>query len=325
MKLHNHILLIAFVLVALVSCSNSKKVTENNQSKEFVPEVVFDGDSAYSYVARQCSFGERVPNTDAHRKCGDYLAAELKKYGAVVTEQKVDLKAFDGTVLKSRNIVGEFYPEMTNRIVLLAHWDCRPWADNDYNHANQKKPVMGANDGASGVGVILEIARLLSKYEPQVGVDILFADAEDWGDSEGNNEESWAMGSRYWANNLHREGYKYPMYGILLDMVGAKEATFYREYFSVKSAKNIVNKVWAAAATLGCDSYFVIQYGGAMTDDHLSLINVGIPCIDIIDHRPNTPTGFFPHWHTVGDTMENISVETLKAVGQTVAFVIFEK
>lgn len=325
MKLHNHILLIAFVLVALASCSNSKKVTENTEPKDIVPEIVFDGDSAYLYVARQCSFGERVPNTEAHGKCGDYLSAELKKYGAVVTEQNVDLKSFDGTVLKSRNIIGEFYPEKQKRIVLLAHWDCRPWADNDYNHSNKKKPVMGANDGASGVGVILEIARLLSRHEPNVGVDILFADAEDWGDSEGDSEDSWALGSRYWANNPHREGYKYPMYGILLDMVGAKGATFYREYFSVKSANDVVNKVWAAAATLGYSSYFINQYGGAMTDDHLSLINVGIPCIDIIDHRPNTPTGFFPHWHTVGDTMENISAETLKAVGQTVAFVIFGK
>ena len=280
MNLRNNLIILAAALCTMSGCASSatKKAgsVQPQEKQAVVPSIQFNADSAYAYVAAQCAFGERVPNTEAHRKCGDYLAGELRRRGAKVTEQNADLKAFDGTVLKARNIIGEFYPEKPNRILLLAHWDCRPWADHDPNPDNRKKPVMGANDGASGVGVLLEIARLLQQHEPQAGIDILFTDAEDWGASDGS-EESWALGTQHWVSTPHRSGYTYPSFGILLDMVGDKNAVFAREYFSQAYAGSIVDKVWETAASLGYSDRFVNREGGAMTDDHVFVIKAGIP------------------------------------------------
>ncbi len=308
------------MVLAVASCSGSseKRTQVAAAEKEAVDTVKFNADSAYKYVAAQCAFGERVPNTEAHRRCGDYLAAELKRHGAVVTEQTAKMEAYDGTMLNVRNIVGEFYPDKPRRILLLAHWDSRPWADNDPDPKNRRKPVMGANDGASGVGVLLEIARILSKAEPQAGVDILFTDAEDWGEANGDNEDSWALGTQYWVKTPHRKGYQYPAFGILLDMVGDKDARFLKEYFSLQSAGAVVDKLWSTAASLGYGDRFVDAQGGAMTDDHVFLIKAGIPCVDIIDQRTNSSTGFCPQWHTADDTMPHIDRQTLEAVGQTV-------
>ena len=221
--------LILTSVLALTACAGKK--TEVAASDDVAPEVVvnFDADSAYSYVERQVAFGPRVPNTEAHRRCGEWLASELRRRGADVTEQRSDLTAFDGTVLKAVNILGRFNTESPDRLLLLAHWDCRPWADQDPNPDNRKKPVDGANDGASGVGVLLEIARQLSEKAPGKGVDILFVDAEDWG-TEGS-EDSWALGARYFMEHPPVEGYL-PDEAILLDMVGGKGAVFCREYFS---------------------------------------------------------------------------------------------
>ena len=298
---------------------------ENGAETSATPQVVFDADSAYSYVEKQCSFGERVPGTEAHRRCGDYLAAELRRHGAEVTEQRAILTAFDGTKIEARNIVGEYYPDKRQRVVLLAHWDCRPWADSDPDPWKRSQPVMGANDGASGVGVLLEIARVLSANEPGMGIDILFTDVEDWGDSVGNNEESWALGTQYWVENPHRKGYRYPSFGILLDMVGDRNAKFLKEYFSVRSAGSVVAKLWQTAASLGYDNFFINTQGGAMTDDHVFLIRAGIPCVDIIDQRMDSETGFCPQWHTTADTMDRIDRSTLEAVGQTVVTMLFGK
>ena len=318
--------LIAVLIMTAISCSSSaKKASQESAGNTDSITIEFNADSAYCYVAKQCSFGERVPNTEAHQKCGDYLANELRKHGATVTEQKATLKTFDGTQIQARNIIGEFYTQKPRRILLVAHWDCRPWADNDSDPTNHKLPVMGANDGASGVGVLLEIARILSEHEPQTGIDILFTDAEDWGDSEGNDENSWGLGTQYWAQNPHRDGYQYPAFGILLDMVGDKNARFYKEYFSMQAGAGIVNKLWDTAKSLGYGDYFPNADGGAMTDDHVFLIKAGIPCIDIIDQRIGSETGFCPQWHTADDTMSHISKETLKAVGQTVATMLFGK
>lgn len=283
-------------------------------------ETTFNADSAYTFVEKQCSFGPRVPNTAAHRECGDWLSAKLKSYGARVTEQRADIRAFDGTVLHMRNIVGEFQPEKSNRVLLVAHWDSRPWADNDPDETNHGKAVMAANDGASGVGVLLEIARLLSQSESSTGIDILFVDAEDWGDSASDDESSWALGAQYWSHTPHRDNYVRPQYGILLDMVGDENATFCKEYFSMRFAPQLVQQIWAAASRLGFSGYFVDTQGGAVTDDHLALNAGGIPCIDIIDQREG---GFCPQWHTIDDTMGHISRETLNAVGRTLVKVLW--
>lgn len=286
---------------------------------EDIPEVAFDADSAYSYVANQVAFGPRVPNTEAHRLCGDWLVSELKRHGAAVTEQKADLKTFDGTTLHARNIFGQINPEAKRRTLLLAHWDCRPWADADPDPANHTKPVDGANDGASGVGVILEIARQLNLAGSDRGVDFLFVDAEDWG-TEGD-DSSWALGTKYFVENPPVEGYA-PDYAILLDMVGGHDATFYREYFSQQAAPDRVAKVWSAAAELGYGDMFPNRMGGAIMDDHVQLLTHGIPAIDIIEYHTDAESGFNPRWHTVSDNMDGIDASTLGAVGKTVIHTI---
>lgn len=327
MEFGKYIVFAVASLAALTGCGNSasKQSQESAENKTLTPQIMFNADSAYLYVDTQCRFGERVPNTEAHRRCGNYLAAELRKRGALVTEQDAELKAFDGTTLKARNIVAEFYPEKPQRVLLVAHWDCRPWADNDPDEKNHKRPVMGANDGASGVGVLLEIARILAANEPKAGIDILLTDAEDWGESDGDNENSWGLGTQHWAANPHRQGYNYPAFGILLDMVGDKDARFYKEYFSMQAAASVVDKLWATAKSLGYGDYFPDARGGAMTDDHVFLIKAGIPCVDIIDQRISSETGFCPQWHTTDDTMSHIDRNTLKAVGQTVVTMLFGK
>ena len=322
MKIRDIMCAVAIAGMMLGACASTEKKNEmTTETKPAVAKVEFDGDSAYSFVAAQCEFGARVPNTDAHRKCGDYLVAKLQGYGANVIVQEPVLTAYDGTKLHARNIIGEFAPEASRRVLLLAHWDCRPWADSDPDKNNHRKPVMGANDGASGVGVLLEIARLMQQKMPNVGVDILFVDAEDWGDDSGTTSDSsrtWALGTQYWAANPHREGYS-ALFGILLDMVGAKGSVFSREYFSMQCAPALVNELWKEAQKSGYGRYFVNREGGAITDDHVFVNMAGIPCVDIIAMDKTTTTGFFPQWHTADDTMEHIDADVLKAVGQTVA------
>ena len=309
--------LILAAALTLVSCAGKTSAdkragTDIPDTESVSAEIVFSADSAYSYLARQVAFGPRVPNTDAHRNTADWLVAELSRHGAEVIEQKTDLKAFDGTILHARNIFGRINPDMPERILLLAHYDCRPWADQDADPEKRKLPVDGANDGASGVAVLLETARQLKASGSPLGVDILFVDAEDWGTD--GDDESWAMGARYFANNPPVEGYS-PSYAILLDMVGGQGAGFPREYFSQQNAPQLNDAFWAAAHAAGHAESFPNKMGGAITDDHIEFLKVGIPAIDIIEY--NSETGFNPHWHTSSDNLDNISKETLAAVGES--------
>lgn len=305
--------------IILLSCkgagtkdsSDQDRDAETRQTAE-VEVPAFDGDSAYAYVKRQVDFGPRVPNTEAHRKAADWMVAELKRHGVAVTEQQMKLTAFDGTILNARNIFGQINPEASDRTLLVAHYDCRPWADQDPDPDKQKLPVDGANDGASGVGVILEAARQFSLHNPGKGIDILFVDAEDWGTDD--NDESWAMGARYFVQNPVIAGYL-PSRAIILDMVGGKTASFPVEYFSYQNAPEMVSAFWQAAASVGHADLFPRTMGGAVTDDHVEFIKAGIPAIDIIEYHPGQ--GFTPHWHTSTDNMENISKETLRAVGES--------
>ena len=273
----------------------------------------FNPDSAYAYIAKQVSFGPRVPNTAAHQACGDYLIAKLKSQGARVEVQSFQSTAYDGKVLKLRNIVGSYNTGAANRILLAAHWDTRPFADKDA--ANPTKPADGANDGASGVGVLLELARVLNtaRNNPGIGVDIIFFDGEDYGDANGT-EETWCLGSQYWAKNKHQNGYR-ANFGILLDMVGAKGAKFAQEAYSKQFAPQVVNNVWKTASQLGFSDYFIYTENGAITDDHVYMTRGGVPSIDIIEYDPTSPDGTFGkyhHRHT--DNMSIIDKNTLKAV-----------
>jgi len=289
----------------------------------------FSSDSAYHFVQKQVDFGPRVPNTAAQIACANYLSATLKQFGAEVIEQKAELQAFDGTKLKSINIIGSYNPKAAGRVLLFSHWDSRPWADNDPKASNQNKPVMGANDGASGVGVLLEMARQLGLQQPTIGVDIIFFDTEDYGASGSNGgvntEDSWCLGTQYWAKNPHVPGYT-ARFGILLDMVGGTQAKFQREQISEYYASNIVSKVWSQAKSLGFEQYFIDQKGGAITDDHVYVNKIsGIPSIDIIQYDANSGTGFASYWHTVDDTMKNVDKNTLQAVGVTLMHVVYNE
>jgi Zn-dependent M28 family amino/carboxypeptidase len=322
----NIVIAILFSLNSLFfACSAKENAKTQNLSKEEQTIALFNADSAYSYIQTQVDFGPRVPDTKAHEACGDYLINEIKRFGAEVSVQEMKLKTFDGKTVNARNIIGSYNVESPNRVLLLAHWDSRPWSDQDSNPANHTQPVDGANDGASGVGVLLEIARQLQLQEPVIGVDILFVDVEDHGEPrwvQSSNSDSWCLGTQYWARNPHVPGYT-ARYGILLDMVGAPGATFPKEGFSMRYAANIVEKVWSEAAKSGYSEFFINKQGSYITDDHVPVIEIaGIPTIDIIHLTDN---GFADYWHTQDDTMKNIDKKTLQAVGQTVMNVIYNE
>ncbi len=290
----------------------------------------FDADSAYAHVARQVAFGPRVPGSKGHKACGDWLVAKLKGYGGSVIEQTGTVKAYNGQPVPLRNIIASWRPEAKERLLLLAHWDTRPYADKDVERTFD--PIDGANDGGSGVGVLLEIARHLNALPSELGIDIFLTDVEDMGEPNGamgaddaSSMKSWCLGSQYWVKNPHVAGYK-ARYGILLDMVGAKDSQFPKEGWSMRYAPNIVSKVWRTAARIGHGDRFPNETRNHVgIDDHV-IVNQGlnIPTIDIIAYDPNT--GAFPHtWHTHADNMEDISRETLEAVGATVLTVVWEE
>lgn len=324
-----------FCSLLMLSCGGQKKTTNGGQNttsqgeqRATIEVSPFSADSAYRHIEIQVTFGSRVPNTSAHKACSDYLIKTLEKEGLSLHVQDLDLKAYDGTILKSRNIIAVHNPDATHRILLFAHWDTRPMADHDKDKTKRDMPIDGADDGASGTGVLLEIARLLRLHPMKnIGIDIALFDAEDYGapessDYQGNSTDTWALGTQYWTKTPHKPGYRAD-FGILLDMVGSKGATFYREYFSQESAGKLVSQIWATAHRLGHQDFFVNEMGGAVTDDHFFVIrDLGIPCVDIINFKPDTDKGFGTYWHTHDDNINIIDLHTLKAVGETVWQVI---
>lgn len=315
-------------------CKEKKPVVTEYVS----PAPQFCEDSAYAYVAAQCAFGPRVMNTAAHDSCGDYIAQKFSSFGATVYDQYADSKLYDGTAIKMRNIIAAFNPDAPARIIISGHWDSRPWADYDNDSAYHRTPIDGANDGASSIGVMLELARQLHQdaaekgdssffaLRPSLGIDFICWDAEDCGtpsfDAHGENHEStWCLGSQYWSGKHHVDGYT-ARYGINLDMVGNANSIFFRETISMLYAPSVVDKVWAAAHRIGYGKFFSYEDGGAVTDDHVQVNRSGIPRIDVI--ATDTNSGGFPAtWHTMNDNMKYISKETLKAVGQTMLEVMW--
>lgn len=318
--------------VLLFSCEDQKKrsrekITE--QTKNLAPAPLFNSDSAYSYIKKQVEFGPRVPNTDAHIKGGDYLISFLKSQGILVHTQEFEATAFNGKSLKLRNIVGIINPEAPKRILLASHWDSRPFADKDTE--NKDMPIDGANDGASGVGILMEIGRVIneSKNKPNVGVDIMFFDGEDYGQPHGNSNQypadSWCLGSQYWARNKHLPNYN-AYYGILLDMVGAKGAKFALEGTSMQFAPTVMRNIWEIGHGLGFGQYFVYEETPGITDDHAYVNQIAkIPMIDIIEYNGNNGEYFGWYHHTHKDNINIIDKNTLKAVGQTVLTSIYQE
>lgn len=315
MKKYLYILLAAGLL-----CACGKPASK---SAEVPSSAAFSADSAYAYVAHQVSLGARVPGTPAHEACAKYLREELRRFGAEVHIQQGQLPNYAGQQQQIYNIQGSFRPEANKRVLLCAHWDCRPWSDQESDTEAVMTPVLGANDGASGVGVLLEIARQLGMTDSlPLGVDIVFFDAEDMGTPdfyEGpERENTWCLGSQLWAKEMKPQSGRYA-YGILLDMVGAPNAIFPREYYSAHYAPSVLAKIWNMASQLGFGNYFVQVESYPLVDDHLYVNTLaGIPCVDIIHYDQLSGTGFPAYWHTNHDDMSNVSPATLNAVGRTV-------
>jgi len=297
------------------------------QPKPLVRTPAFSGDSAYAHIAKQVSFGPRVPNTEGHRACADWLAQRLEQSGADVTVQTGRVTAYDGTPLDIRNIFGAFRPESRRRILLYAHWDTRPFADKD--SVRTQDPIDGANDGGSGVGVLLELARLLGDSLPNVGVDIAFFDAEDYGEPEwlpnrDADYTDWCLGSQYWARKPHVPGYR-ARYGILLDMVGAKGAVFHKEGTSMALAPSVVDKVWSTAQRMGHGDLFRNRITPQTIDDNLFVSQLaGIPSANIVHYHLDTRMmGYFQYHHTHGDNLDAIDPDVLGVVGEVLTQVVY--
>lgn len=325
------ILVLPPVFALLGACGGNRMTAgEGPDSTETAP-ALFDADSAMASIERQCAFGPRVPGSEAHRRCGDYIAGAFRDLGLKVTEQRSEVTDYAGRRLPLRNIIASWRPDDRERILLCAHWDSRPWADADPDTANHRKPVPAANDGASGVAVMLEVARHLGRTGAGIGVDFICFDLEDGGapyweeDIAPDDGTDWCLGSRYWARNPHRADYV-ARWGVLLDMVGTPRAAFRLEGFSMRYAPHVAGRLWAAARTAGAGNYFLNEDGGYATDDHVPLNEIaGIPTVDIIPHMPGTGSTFGPTWHTLADTPEHISPATLQAVGQSLLQMIFEE
>ncbi len=319
------LLYLTLVLAAtFFACTPTPPEKEDGPIPEVkIPRIkgpAFSADSAYAFTKAQVDFGPRTPNSPGHVKCGDYIVSKLKSYGLSVIEQKAPATLWNGIPIMMRNIMGQYKPERKDRILLLAHWDTRLIAENDT--ARRDQPIDGASDGASGVAVLLEIARILRQSDPNIGVDFLFVDAEDNGNN-GGAAETWCLGSQYWAQNMPK-GYS-ARYGILLDMVGAKGATFPREGTSVYFAAGVVEKVWSAAANLGYGHIFTNDITGETTDDHYFINQYArIPTIDIVHY--DTQRQRYGHYHhTHSDNMDIIDPATYQVVGNVLVDVIYNE
>ncbi len=272
---------------------------------------VFNQDKAWEYLLKQCSFGPRNPGSQGHLKCGDYLVTELKKFTSDVSEQPFTFR--DRRLRKTynmRNIIADFSQSAEPKILLCAHWDCRPWSDRDPNPENRGKPILGANDGASGVAVLLEMARIFAAHPPPLPMQIIFFDGEDYG-REG---EIWdyLLGSKHFAKTADPSEYRF---AVLLDLIGDEDLEIKREYNSFINCRALQDKIWRIAARVGSHQ-FSPRMTGPITDDHLPLIEIGIPAVDIIDLE-------YRYWHTQEDTPEHCSIESLKAVGDVLVELIY--
>lgn len=314
-------ILSGFLPLLLFACANDSPKRENSgdrtvHNRPAMP--VFDGNKAFSYLTAQVGFGPRNAGSAGHQACLEYLRLHMAQYADTVFLQQFPAHGYKGENLSLTNIISSFNPRASNRILLLAHWDSRPRADRDRDPARQGSPIPGANDGASGVAILMEIARHLKAQPPAVGVDMLFDDGEDYG--EEGDTQNYLLGSRYFAKNPPPEFH--PSFGILLDMVGDKELELQKEPYSMRYAADIVDLVWSAAKNLGVYQ-FTDDVQRAVLDDHLPLNEIGIKTIDLIDF--NYPDASNRFWHTTEDTPDKCSPESLEAVGKVLLYVTYHQ
>lgn len=316
----NLIPFLIFISIFLAACGEQKtpRTTEKQQPqastlKETYP--AFDGNSAFNFLTEQTNFGPRNPNSIGHQKCLMYLNDEVKKYADSVVLQPFSHSGY-GELLRLTNVFASFKPDAKKRILLVAHWDTRPRAEEDPNPANRAKPIIGANDGASGVAVLLELAKMFKSSPPPIGVDILLTDGEDYGDSrKDKNDDLYFLGAKYFAKTKSTE--YTPEFGILLDMIGDRDLQIPMEQFSMDYAPHVMDLIWTTADDIGIPQFVRIP-GERVSDDHLALNEAGIPTVDLIDFD-------FPSWHTLADTPDKCSPESLEAVGKVLTVLIYTK
>ncbi|MEK7240872.1 MAG: M28 family peptidase [Gemmatimonadota bacterium] len=298
----------SFVLLAALASACGTKPDATPAQPAVTTE--FDGESALRYVAAQVAFGPRVPGTDAHRKAGDWIVAQMKQRGATVIEQTWTHTTKNGRRLPLRNILARFSPQAAERVLYLTHWDTRPSADAEPDPAVQLTPIDGANDAASGVGLFVALADALQKKPPSLGVDLLFVDGEDYGEF-GPPEVDVLLGSTYFASHFPEPGYK-PLFGVLFDMIGDADLRIAQEDHSVQQAPEVVQRVWSKAAELGYGATFVQRSAGPITDDHIPLLKAGLKVIDVIDLDYGPGNAYH---HSLQATIDKISAASLKIVG----------
>lgn len=284
----------------------------------------FCADSAYRFVEEQLGCGVRTPGSKGHSECRSYLANQMRRFCDTVVLQDFSTTLWDGTAARGTNIIASLNPGCQERILLGAHWDSRLWADHDKDQAQHKTPIMGANDGASGVALLMEMARVMAQMPPSIGIDFIFFDMEDQGIPEwadAYKDDTWCLGSQYWAQNKHVPFYS-AVYGVLFDMVGTKEPRFTKEGFSRQHASGVTDKLWKTAAALGYGGVFVDVPTDPILDDHMYVNQQGgVPMVDIVQNSTNA--SFFEHWHTTGDNLSCIDGNTLKLVAETVMKTIY--
>jgi hypothetical protein len=320
MKLRHLLFIIPFIVL---SCKSDKKSapegTEEVKKNLFIPD--FSQDSAYAHIEKQLSFGHRVPGTAAHTACRDWLVSKLNSNGVSTQLQEFKVSFLGQKNVPAFNIIGTINPDARKRILIAAHYDSRLIAEKDKDETLKDKPIMGADDGASGVAVILELTRIFKEYPLEMGVDIVFFDAED----QGKDGEGWCEGAKYWSKNPHRPGYG-AKYGILLDMVGAKGASFKYEGNAYNFDPALHEAIWTLAGDLGYSNFFIPRVGGAIEDDHFYVMqNMGIPMVDIINTKNDGSGGFADYHHTHKDDIGIIDKRTLQVVGKVMNNVIYRE
>lgn len=271
----------------------------------------FDGAAALEYVREQLAFGPRIPGSEGHRQMGDWLVQELRQRADTVMEQTWTHVTVSGDSLPMRNVLARFRPDAAQRVLYAVHWDTRPISEKA-DPARRNIPVPGANDGGSGVALLLAIADQLREQPPTVGVDLLFFDGEDYGNFD--RDEDVLIGSRYFAQNLPEPGYN-PMIGVVWDMIGDADLRIYQEGHSLRAAPEVVDRVWRTARELGYGDVFVEYSQGAVTDDHVPLQQVGLRVINVIDLD-------YPPHHTPDDTIDRVSATSLQIVGEVAMAVV---
>lgn len=318
-------------------CTGKTKPSASADTLALAPAPAFVADTAMAYITAQCDFGPRVPGSAPHEACGDWIVAKFQELGANVSQQRTQLSGYDGKSLPCRNILASVNPDANDRVLVTAHWDSRAWADNDPDAANHHTPVPAANDGASGVAVMLEMARAMQQQPLAFGIDFVCFDVEDqgtpqWAEAAMTDEELeadnnaggfWCLGSRYWAEQAYGSGYT-ARYAVNLDMVGGRGTRFEMERYSLQFARPLVDLVWHLAGQLGYGDFFPLRRGGYVMDDHVMVSQLAhVAAIDIIAHADDSRSSFGSTWHTLDDTPENIDPAVLKAVGQTLLQLLY--